>query len=285
MKKVNLVLINSFFTNLFIVVLKMISGIIGHSNALIADAIHSLSDFFTDIVSIVGNKISVKKANDRYPYGYGKIEYLTSALIGLTVLILGISMLLKAFNSDIGTPSNIVLYASLVAIIIKFILSKYILQKGYQYKSNILIASGIESRSDCLTSLFVILSALLSKLIKVNDIFKYSDNLCTLIIGLYIIYTSYHILKDNISNLIGKNEDNLEFVLELRKRILENRRIEKIINLNLIKYGSYYVSNLEIGMNYNIPLKEIDEIINELKKKLCNPETNISYITVSVKEV
>ena len=86
MNKVSKVLLKSFFTNISLSVIKIISGIIGASGALIADGIHSLSDTTTDVFAIIGHKLSTKPANREHPYGHGKIEYITCIIIGFIVM-------------------------------------------------------------------------------------------------------------------------------------------------------------------------------------------------------
>ena len=83
------VLLHSFITNVVLSVIKIVSGVIGASGALIADGIHSLSDTFTDVFAIVGHKLSLKPADREHPFGHGKIEYVTCLIIGFIIMIMG----------------------------------------------------------------------------------------------------------------------------------------------------------------------------------------------------
>ena len=283
MNKIIKTLLVSVFVNVGLVICKLIIGFLGSSKALIANAIHSLTDLITDGIAIIGNNFSMRPADSKHPYGYGQIEYVTNIIVGLVILILGISQIINAFSGDIDIPSNIIIYTSVIAIVVKYTLAKYITIKGKEYKSGILIVSGFESKADALTTLFVIISSLLSKLTVYNDLYKYSDNVCTFVIGIYISYVSLKILKENAFDLIDKVEDNQELINKIKKKILKNEEIKDITSLSLIKYGTYYTANLEIALNKNIKLKDIKEINKRLEKQLVNRRTRISYLVLSTK--
>ncbi len=283
MDKITRTLLVSIIVNIGLVISKLIIGFLGSSKALIANGIHSLTDMITDIIAIVGNNLSRKPADTRHPYGYGQIEYVTNIIMGLTILILGVTQIFSAFSSNIDMPSNIIIYVSAIAMVVKYILSRYITLKGKKYKSGLLIVSGFESKADALTTLFVIISALLSKLTVYNELYKYSDNVCTFIIGLYISYVSLKILKENAFDLIDKVEDNQELINKIKKKILKNVEIKDVTSLSLIKYGTYYTANVEIALNKNTRLKDIEEINKKLEKQLVNRRTRISYLVLSTK--
>lgn len=283
MDEITRTLLVSIIVNIGLVISKLIIGFLGSSRALIANGIHSLTDMITDIIAIVGNNLSRKPADTRHPYGYGQIEYVTNIIMGLTILILGVTQIFSAFSSNIDTPSNIIIYVSAIAMVVKYTLSRYITLKGKKYKSGLLIVSGFESKADALTTLFVIISALLSKLTVYNELYKYSDNICTFVIGLYISYVSLKILKENAFDLIDKVEDNQELINKIKKKILKNIEIKDVTSLSLIKYGTYYTANVEIALNKNTKLKDIEEINKKLEKQLVNRRTRISYLVLSTK--
>ncbi len=89
MSAVTKTMVVSMIVNVFLSLIKIISGILGSCNSLIADGIHSISDLSTDIIAIIGNKLSLKPADNKHPYGHGKIEYLTSLIISIVILFLG----------------------------------------------------------------------------------------------------------------------------------------------------------------------------------------------------
>ncbi len=281
-KKVDTVLKKSMLVNIILVIFKMAIGYIGNSKAMIADGVNSISDLTTDWIAILGNHISHKPASKKHPFGYGQIEYLTSILVGLFILVMGINLLIQAVNNDISMPSNIVLIVSILVFLVKYSFSYYLLQKGEKSQNNILIASGLESKATAMTTLFVIIAFIFSRLTPYCSIYQYSDNVCTFAIGMYVIFVSFQILKENVIDIIGASEENETIINKIKKKILSYEEIINVNEIHLIKYGSYYSADIEITCKKNMKLKEVNEIVSKLKKRLCSKRNKIRYIKISV---
>ena len=282
MEKVTKVLVKSLIVNILLTLTKFVFGIIYKSKVLVADGIHSLSDLATDVVSIYGSKLSLKPADNEHPYGHGKIEYLTSIVIGAVILALALSLLGNSLNAKNTIASNMVLYVTIFTILAKYLISRYILSKGVKYKSNLLVASGKESRADVISSAIVIVTYFLSKLSSYSKIFLYSDTIGTFIIGLIILKTAYRILKENIVSILGEIEQDEEYLDKIREIILENSEVVNIEELNIIKYGHYYQANITINMDSNVTLEDACLVSDRIKKKLINKKTRISYAKISI---
>ena len=282
MEKVTKVLVKSLIVNILLTLTKFVFGLIYKSKVLVADGIHSLSDLATDVVSIYGSKLSLKPADNEHPYGHGKIEYLTSIVIGAVILALALSLLGNSLNAKNTTASNMVLYVTIFTILAKYLISRYILSKGVKYKSNLLVASGKESRSDVISSAIVIVTYFLSKLSSYSKIFLYSDTIGTFIIGLIILKTAYRILKENIVSILGEIEQDEEYLDKIREIILENSEVVNIEELNIIKYGHYYQANITINMDSDVTLEDACLVSDRIKKKLINKKTRISYAKISI---
>ena len=282
MEKATKVLVKSLIVNILLTLTKFVFGIIYKSKVLVADGIHSLSDLATDIVSIYGSKLSLKPADNEHPYGHGKIEYLTSIVIGAVILALALSLLGNSLNAKNTIASNMVLYVTIFTILAKYLISRYILSKGVKYKSNLLVASGKESRSDVISSAIVIVTYFLSKLSSYSKIFLYSDTIGSFIIGLIILKTAYRILKENIVSILGESEQDEEYLDKIREIILENSEVVNIEELNIIKYGHYYQANITINMDSDVTLEDACLVSNRIKKKLINKKTRISYAKISI---
>lgn len=282
MEKATKVLVKSLIVNILLTLTKFVFGLIYKSKVLVADGIHSLSDLATDVVSIYGSKLSLKPADNEHPYGHGKIEYLTSIVIGAVILALALSLLGNSLNAKNTIASNMVLYVTIFTILAKYLISRYILSKGVKYKSNLLIASGKESRSDVISSAIVIVTYFLSKLSSYSKIFLYSDTIGTFIIGLIILKTAYRILKENIVSILGEIEQDEEYLDKIREIILENSEVVNIEELNIIKYGHYYQANITINMDSDVTLEDACLVSNRIKKKLINKKTRISYAKISI---
>lgn len=280
MEKVSKIMFVSVFTNLMLAIIKMIFGFIGKSSALLADGIHSLSDLITDFFAIIGSKLSEKPADSKHPYGHGKLEYLTSIVISIVVLTLGITLIMNSFQKEIVIPDMIVIAVSIFTIIAKFILSSYIINKGKKYQNNILISSGYESRTDVISSIVVLVSIILMQLSNYFEILKYADILATIIVGLLIIKIGYSLLKENLSLLLDEQVTNEEYLLDLKKIILKEESVITIDDLIIIKLGPCYKLVLEITMDKTKSLKEVHQVLDELEKRMKEYDSKIKYVTI-----
>ena len=97
------VLIYSMINNLIISIIKIIGGMIFSLGSLFADGMHTFSDFFTDIVCLLGAKVSKKRPTKSHPFGFGKVEYLTNLFVGIVLVLLGIFIIINSFNKFIDS--------------------------------------------------------------------------------------------------------------------------------------------------------------------------------------
>lgn len=278
--KVTRVLIISLIVNLLLSILKVIAGILSNYSSLIADGIHSFSDLVTDIVSILGNKLSLKPADLEHPFGHGIIEYITSIIISVTIMILGINLIINAFGHEVSIPSLFIMIVSLFTIIAKYILSSYIYKKGIKYQNNILIASAKESKSDVVSSIFVLISIILIQFSDIIGIFKYADIVGTILISLLIIRTGFNVLKDNLSKIIGEQITDKEYINSLKEIILKQENILEVKNLYVLKNGPYYKLLSDICMNGTITVSLAHDIIDEVESDLKDFDNKLKYVFI-----
>ena len=277
--KITKVLLVSSITNIFLSIIKILFGFIGKCNALIADGIHSLSDLSTDFVAIFGNHLSLKPADKKHPFGHGKTEYITSVIIGIVIIVLGLSLIYNIFNKEIIIPNLLMILVSLFTIISKYILSSYIYKKGIEYSNNILIASGKESKADVYSSIFVLISIVLMQFSNELKILKYADMLSTVIISLFIIKTGFNILSDNIGILLEEQVLDKEYIKEIKNIITSFNEIVEIKDLYILRYGPYFklVSNVIMK---DLSLTDAHKIIDEIEKKLKEKDDKIKYVFI-----
>lgn len=275
----------SIVTNIFLALIKIVSGLIGRSGALVADGIHSLSDLVTDFFAIIGSHMASKPADDEHPYGHGKAEYITSIVIGAVVLILGFSIIKESFESKIVIPSILVVIVSLITIVCKYLLSLFIITKGKKLNNNILIASGTESKTDVLSSIVVLVSAIFMLLSKKITIFKYADKIAIIIVGLFIIRVGFTVIKENIGPILGEKEQDPKYIKEITNIILSSKGIKHIDSFTLLKYGSYYKLICTVSMDGNLKLKQAHKLIDDLENNIKTFDNRILYITVHMEPV
>ena len=282
MSKENKVMIVSVIVNTSLAILKVIFGIVGRSKALVADGLHSFSDLATDLFAIIGNILSNKPADEKHPFGHGKLEYLISMGIGLIILFVGFSIIYGSINNKIIIPSIWVIIVTIFTIFLKLLLSRYVIKKGYEYKQNILIASGKESSADVISSIVVLVSSILIQFSNKFELLKYTDIIATIIVGIFIIKIGFEVFKENISTIIGERETDNELLSSIQRIICEEKDIISIDKLDLIKYGSYFEVIGEVGMNENFTLKECHDVIEKIENRLKDFDERNRYITIHV---
>ena len=147
--------------NFLLLVFKFFAGIVGHSAAMLADAVHSLSDFITDIIVIVFVRISAKPEDEGHDYGHGKYETLATAIIGIFLLFVGFGIFWNGASSiyrflqggSLQEPGILALVAALVSIVFKEVLYQYTVFKGRKLNSQAVVANAWHHRSDAFSSI------------------------------------------------------------------------------------------------------------------------------------
>ncbi len=282
MSTVSSVLVKSFITNIFLSILKIMMGVLGHSHAMVADGFNSLSDLSTDIIAIMGNILSKKNSDKSHPYGYGKIEYLTNIIIGIMIIIMGVLLIINAFNFKYSPSEDIIMYICIITIVIKVWIANYLIDNGKILNNSIVISSGYESLVNVLSSFLVLMTIVLSKLTGYGEVFKYSDFIGTILVSLIIIYAGFNIFRENTSCILGKSEDDKEYIEKLRKIVLTDKRVKKIDKLNVIKYGSYYQVELTVLVSNKLKITDSYKIQKDLRRRLIGKRHRIHYLEIVV---
>lgn len=275
-------LIYSMLNNLVVSLIKIISGLTFNLGSLLADGLHTFSDFITDIFSLIANKISKKKPTKEHPFGFGRVEYLTNLFIGIILLILSIFIFIEAITNKVVIPPFIVIYILIFTIILKLIAIIIMHKVGKKINSNILIVSVEESKSDIYSSLGVLLVAILLQFSNQLPILKYSDLICSLLICILVLKIALTIIIQNSLALLGEVEETGETYEKLAEKLTFYKNIINY-DIDLIKYGSYYKLQLDLELDSSLTLKEVTKIVNNIKKSIKKSRSlKIKYITIYV---
>ena len=281
MKREYKALIYSMVNNLFISLLKIIGGIFSNSNSLFSDGLHTFSDFITDIFAFIGAKISKKRPNKLHPFGYGRVEYVTSLFIGIVILCLGIFIICNAFLGRHSAANMTAVVISIIAVFFKGISVFYLMNTGKKIKSQPLITSGKESLTDLCSSVFVIFVIVLSNFSDKVSILKYSDVVGSVFIGILILIMAYGILKENILSLIGEISND-KTILDKVEKAVESIDGVDLIDTKLIKYGSYYKADIGVELDPNITIMKLARLEKRIFRKLKKEKIGIKYLTMEV---
>lgn len=280
MKKVSSILTVSLITNFMLSLFKIMTGIVGSSGALIADGIHSFSDLITDIIGIVGSIFSKKPSDEKHPYGHGKMEYLISIFIGLVILSLGFMIIYDSINRKVIVPSVIVIFVSLFTIVVKFLLAHFLVKKGRELNSCILVSSGKESSTDVISSVVVLVASIL---MQTNiSIFKYSDIVAGILVGIFVVKVGFDVLKENISTILGEQETDFDYLNEVKKVMLENSHIKNIDDLIILKYGPYYKLIARVSITHNLSITKAYDILLKIENNIKEKFERIDYVNISL---
>lgn len=257
----------SICANLLLVGFKATVGFLSNSIAIITDAINNLSDALSSIITIVGTKLASKTPNRKHPYGYGRIEYVTSLVVSAIVLYAGITALIESVKKII-TPEavdyNIVTLIVLIAgIIVKFSLGLYVKKKGHDVKSDSLVASGADAFNDAILSISVLASAIIYMIFNVN-----LEAYVGMIVSLFIIKTGIELIKESVNNVLGTRVES-SLTSSIKQEVLKEEEVQGAFDLVLTDYGpNKYLGSIHIEVPDTLSVSDIDKISRSITKRV-----------------
>lgn len=262
-----------FFINLTLTILKLLAGIFGKSTAMLADAIHSLSDFVTDVIVIVFIGISGKEKDHDHKYGHGKYETFATLLISLALLVVGagimfsgVSMSIRALKGEeLPQPEMMALYAALMSIIIKEALYWYTKKAGLKINSQAVIANAWHHRSDAFSSIGTALG--ISGAIFLSESWRILDPLAGIIVSIFIIKVAIELGLPSVHELLEKALPH-EIELKIANIIESHTEIKAHHNLKTRKIGNIYAIDVHIKMDKDISFVHSHDIASDLEKNL-----------------
>lgn len=275
----------SLIVNVFLIFFKVIAGFIFRSTALIADGIHSTSDMLSDLFVILGIRHSFKPADDDHPFGHGKFEYVLSLILGFSIIFiaynLGRSVIIN-FNNPVVIPSMISLIVVIIVVVIKWFLSRYLIKQGNIHNSEIIIASGMESLTDVLSSAVVLFGLGMVFLGQALDVgwLLYGDRVASLLIAVFIVRIGIIIIIEAINSLQGKSVDKV-ICKEYKKMIETVDGVLAVDHLDMVAYGPYYQAIVDIRVQKDLTVEaghDIAETVSEMLRK----QEKICHVSVHV---
>lgn len=259
--------------NFLLVIFKFFAGIVGHSAAMIADAIHSLSDFITDIIVIVFVRISGKPQDKSHNYGHGKYETLATAIIGVILFLAGIGIFVDATKSIISfyngkqleAPGILALIAAFISIILKEILYRYTVRKGKKLSSKAVIANAWHHRSDALSSIGTLIG--IGGAIFLGGSWRVLDPIAALIVTIFIIRVSILIIRPSIDELLEKSlpQETENKILSIIQSFPD---VSSPHHLRTRHIGNNIAIEIHIRMDGAMTLKEAHDITKKMERSL-----------------
>lgn len=273
--------------NVVLLVFKFVAGILGHSAAMVADAIHSLSDFVTDAIVIVFIRISDKPQDKSHDYGHGKYETLAMTIIGMALLLVAGGILYSgivkiaawAGGQQLEAPGLLALWAALLSVVLKEAVYRYSMVKARQLQSQAVEANAWHHRSDALSSIGT--AAGIGGAIILGQRWTVLDPIASVLVGLFIVKVAFALLRDGIGDLMEQSlPDEVEDeILQLAGSVdgitlphaLRTRRI-----------GNHYAIELHILMDPDITLREAHDKASEVETLLRRHYGEETHVAVHV---
>jgi cation diffusion facilitator family transporter len=275
------------WVNVVLSILKLVAGYFGRSTAIIADGIHSLSDSVTDVLVLVGFNFASKPIDESHDFGHGKFETLSSTLIGLILMGVGIGILwsgidkiMSSFSGEVlPVPGWIAFWAALISILANESLYWYQKVVGEKLDSRAIVANAWHHRSDALTSVASIIG--IGGAILLGDQWVVLDPLAAVLVSFMIVKVSYDILKGSILELteasLGKEAKSK--ILEISQSIPEVRNPHHI---RTRKIGSYAGIDMHIEVDKSLNVAEAHNISHKLENAIKKEFGDESFVNIHV---
>ena len=215
--KENKIIIITAVLNFIVALLKLVSGIVFSFSTLIADSIQSFIDFFTDITSLIANKIGKRRANKTYPFGYGQVYYLANLFTGFLLFLIGIFILYQFFffKGNFEPSVSIVVVLAFV-MILKIVVIKLLQHHGKMFKSELMIEASKESIADFISTCVVLGVLILSFFEKNIPSFINVDKIGSFGMAIYVFYTSVKMMISNIRGMLTNDEGIQSMLVAVR---------------------------------------------------------------------
>ena len=276
--------------NVALLTFKFIAGVLGHSSAMIADAVHSLSDFVTDLVVLVFVSISAKPQDQSHDYGHGKFETIATFLIGLaligaaTGIIVSGGMKLIAWwgGDELEAPGWIALWAALLSIAVKELLYQYTARKGRQLDSQVMIANAWHHRSDSLSSIGAAIG--IGGAIWLGQRWTVLDPIASIVVGLMLVRVAWELLKTSIAELTecslpAETEQEIEQIIQSFADVQEPH------NLRTRRIGNRIAIEAHVRMDGSLPLQIVHERATSIEHKLKERFGTKTHVTLHMEPI
>ena len=272
-KQIYRVTIVGSIANFFLLVFKFVAGILGQSSAMIADAVHSLSDFVTDIIVLVFVKVSAKPKDAGHYYGHGKYETLATAIIGIVLLMVGTGIFWNGLNQilafyrgeKLGSPDLIALIAALASIVVKEILYRYSVIVGHKVQSQAVVANAWHHRSDAFSSIGTALG--IAGAIFLEKDWRVLDPIAAVIVSIFIVKVSIQLLIPCLNDLLERSLPE-ETEKEIITIINEDPQIKDPHNLRTRRIGNDFAIEVHIRLRPDMTVQEAHVVATGIENRL-----------------
>lgn len=273
--------------NVLLLLFKFVAGVVGHSAAMVADAVHSLSDLATDIIVLLFVRISSKPSDKSHDYGHGKFETLAMTIIGVSLLMVAIGIVYGgitkvvawANGASLKAPGTLALWAALLSVVMKEAVYRYSMVKARQLNSQAVEANAWHHRSDALSSIGTALG--IGGAIFLGQRWTVLDPLASIVVGVFIVKVAADLLRNGIGDLMEQSlPDAVEE--EIVHMVEELPGVDEPHSLRTRRIGNHYAIELHIRMDGGISLREAHDKATEVEQLLRSRYGEETHVAVHV---
>lgn len=279
--------------NFMLLVFKFVAGVLGHSGAMIADAVHSLSDFVTDVIVLLFIHISSKPKDKGHDYGHGKYETLATTVIGILLMCVGIGLFWDGASKIFGfyfrgepleSPGKIALVAALASILTKEFLYRLTLHVGKKENSQAVIANAWHHRSDAFSSIGTALG--IGGAILLGDSWRVLDPIAAVVVSVLIVKVAFQLVVPAINDLLEKSlPEKVE--KEILSVINQTPSVKNPHNLCTRRIGNDFAIEVHIRVDGQMTVSHAHDLTKDIERKLrlkFGPTTHIILHVEPIKE-
>ena len=246
---------------------KAVVGVMSSSIAIILDAVNNLSDVMSSLITIIGTKLAKKRPDKKHPYGYGRVENLSTTLIAVIVLYAGVTSFVESIKKIISPPVPDYSAAAIIivsaAVAVKLILGHYVRKKGESVSSDSLIASGKDALLDSVISAATLLAAVIYLVLHIR-----TEAWLGAVISLVIIKSGLEILGDSLSSIIGKRISS-DLSKEIKDTVTSFPEVQGAYDLILHSYGpDLLIGSVHIEIPDTMSVAELDKLEHRITEKV-----------------
>ena len=273
--------------NVVLLVFKFVAGIAGHSAAMVADAVHSLSDFVTDVIVLIFVHISGKPKDKSHDYGHGKFETLATTVVSMSLLVVAAGILYSgvmkivawANGAQLEAPGMLALWAALLSIVLKEATFRYSMVKARQLNSQAVEANAWHHRSDAMSSVGTAIG--IGGAIFLGERWTVLDPVASVVVGLFIVKVSLNLLWVGIGDLMEQSLPD-EVETEILRLAASVPGVSDPHELRTRRIGNHYAIELHILVDGDLPLREAHEKASQVEELLRSHYGEETHIAVHV---
>ena len=276
--------------NVALLTFKFIAGVMGHSSAMIADAVHSLSDFITDVIVLAFVHVSAKPQDKDHDYGHGKYETFASFIIGLAlmaaatgIIVSGVAKLIDwAGGKQLAAPGWLALAAAVISIIVKEILFRYTAISGKRLDSQALVANAWHHRSDALSSIGTTVG--IGGAILLGNRWTVLDPLASVVVGAMLVKVSINLLRASVGELTESSLSN-DIEKEIVEIICSFPDVSEPHNLRTRRIGNRFAIEAHVRMDGNLPLTVAHDRASAIEQRIRQRFGSQTHVNIHMEPV